>query len=155
MIHCLRPLPCQNNHSESIGEGPKNNGYMCFFEVRYLPRYPISGLLRINSLIIFVISKVFKAVQNHNNSALAISTTSIITLTMLLGFVGSTHLWSDGIANQVETSWKINTQFIVYDVNKSSLDIGELLSQLNKGTMNEGLVLSLARRGTCNMDKKN
>lgn len=61
-------------------------------ENRYLPRNPISRLLGIDALIIFVISEILQPVEDHDDSTLAISTTSTIALAVLLGLIGAPHL---------------------------------------------------------------
>ena len=74
------------------GKDLKITVILCKDVVRYLPWYPISGLLGIDPLVILVISKVFKAIKDHNDSALAVSASSTITLTMFLRLIGAAHL---------------------------------------------------------------
>lgn len=102
-------------------------------------------------MIIFIVSEVLEAVQNHDYAPLAVSPTSTITLAMLLWLSRVTHLGADGIADQVEAARKVDTQLIIYDVDKTCLHIGELLSELHQGSMNEGLILSFTGGCTCNV----
>jgi hypothetical protein len=117
-----------------------------------LPRDPIGRLLRIYALIVFVIPEVLETVKDHNDTTLAISSSWAISLTVLLRIITtSTHLRGDRVAYEVKATWKVDTKFIINDVYKASLHVGELLSQLNKSTMNERLILSFARGSTCHM----
>jgi len=67
------------------GKDLQINGYLDLS--RYLPWHPISGLLRIDALIVLVVSEVLKAVQDHDDSALAVTTTGTVPLTVLLGLI--------------------------------------------------------------------
>lgn len=72
VVHSLGPLSCQDDYSEAVGEGPW---------------YPISGLLRIDSLIILVVSEVLKAIQDHDDPSLAVTPTGTVSLTVLLRLI--------------------------------------------------------------------
>lgn len=61
------------------------NGYLDLS--RYLPWHPISRLLRIDALIVLVVPEVLKAVQDHDDSALAVTATGTVSLTVLLGLI--------------------------------------------------------------------
>ena len=67
------------------GKDLKINGYLDLS--RYLPWHPISGLLRIDALIVLVVPEVLKAIQYHDDSALAVTATGTISLAVLLGFI--------------------------------------------------------------------
>lgn len=122
MIHGLRPLSSQDDDSESVGERPRD---------------PISGLFRVDTLIVLVIPEVFEAIQDHDDSSLAVSAAGTITLAVLLRLIGATHLGSYGITHQVKAAGEVDTQLIINNMHKASLDVGELLSQLDEGTVDE------------------
>jgi len=86
---------------------------------------------------------------------LAVSAAGTITLAVLLRLIGATHLGGYGITHQVKAAGEVDTQLIINNMHKASLDVGEFLSQLDEGTVDEGLILSLAGWGTSNMDKEN
>lgn len=61
------------------------NGYLDLS--RYLPWNPICGLLRIDALIVLVVPKVLKAIQDHYDSALAVTASDAVPLTVLLRII--------------------------------------------------------------------
>jgi hypothetical protein len=67
------------------GKDLKINGYLDLS--RYLPWYPISRLLRIDSLIVLVVSEVLEAIQDHDDSSLAVTAAGTVSLTMLLWLI--------------------------------------------------------------------
>lgn len=82
-----------------------NNGYI----YRYLPRNPIGRLFGINSLVVLVIPEVLEAIQDHDDSTLAVAATGTITLTVLLRLIRPSHLGGDGIAYQVKAAGEVDT----------------------------------------------
>lgn len=67
------------------GKDLKINGYLDLS--RYLPWNPIGRLLGIDALIVLVVSEVLKAIQDHDDSALAVTATGAVPLTVLLGLI--------------------------------------------------------------------
>lgn len=67
VVHSLRALSRQDDDSESVWEGPRD---------------PIGRLFGFYALIVFVISEIFKAIKDHNDSATSISGASTITLSL-------------------------------------------------------------------------
>lgn len=67
------------------GKDLKINGYLDLS--RYLPWNPISRLLRIDSLIVLVVSEVLEAIQDHDDSSLAVATAGAVSLAVLLWLI--------------------------------------------------------------------
>ena len=100
--------------------------------MKILPWDPIGRLFGINTLIVFVISEIFKTIKDHNDSPGSISGASSSSLSLwIVASTAVSHRIANGITHEVKASGEVDTKLVINDMHKSSLHIRELFPQLN------------------------